>query len=139
MSPKFPSLLLAAGCAVAMSSCSVFKKDEPAPAQEPYPAATAYGAGATGAAPANPAYGTPGATEYGSGGYTPPNYNQPYVQPSTPPAGPGYTGIYDNPAGTTGTARSSPGVTGSGRTYKIMHGDNLTKIGKRFNVIVAAL
>jgi len=136
---------MAAGCA-GLSSCDTFKKDEPAPANEPYTAAAPYAAGAASAAtpPATAsmdAYGAPS-----PGGYTTPNYSQPpnqpynqpytqpYVQPSTPPVtGPGYGGQYTPPA--TGTA----GAAGSGRTYKVVRGDNLSKIGQRYGVSVADL
>jgi nucleoid-associated protein YgaU len=117
-----------------LSSCSVFKKDDPAPAADPYAAANPYATG-TGAAPAN-AYGAPGAYDAGgtSGpGYTAPNYNQPYVQPTTPPTGPGYAGTYDTPA------PSHSGGTGSGRTHKVVAKDTLSGISKRYGVSVDAI
>jgi hypothetical protein len=150
MSPKFlRSLLLTAGSAVALSSCSVFKKDDPAPANDPYAAANPYATGATGAAPpATPgypaanAYGAPanpyaGTNPYDNGaasgaGYPP--ASQPYVQPTTPPTGPGYAGAYDN-----GGAAPAATGGGSGRVHKVAPRENLTVIGRRYGVTVNAL
>ena len=47
---------------MALSSCSVFKKDDPAPAEDPYAAANPYAAGAAGTQNQGyPAYGNTGA------------------------------------------------------------------------------
>jgi hypothetical protein len=130
---------------VALSSCDVFKKDDPSPATDPYTAANAYapGAGAT-QPPANPGY--PAANAYGApqaynpatppgssyspppnAGYSAPSYAQPYVQPSNPPAGTGYA--YDTP----------PAAGGSGRTHTVVPGDKLSVIAKRYSVSVDAI
>ena len=139
MSAKSPrTLLLTFGCAAALSSCSVFKKDEPQAANDAYAAANPYATGTGTAAPAasGNAYGAPGAYDAGgtSGpGYTTPNYNQPYVQPSTPPTGPGYGSAYDTPP------PAHSGTAGSGRTHKVVAKDTLSGISKRYGVSMEAI
>lgn len=140
MSP-IRSLLFALGCATALSSCDVFKKD-PAVAQDPYAAANPYAAGTAGTAQNQgyPGYGNPNSGGYdasnpygqpSAGGYATPNYNQPYSQPAAGGNAAGYaTGP---PAGNYAAA------SGSGRTHKVNSGENLTKIARRYGVTIDAL
>ena len=145
MSP-IRSVLFALGFAIALSSCGVFKKDQPV-AQDPYAAANPYATGATGT-PAGqnqgyPAYGNPSAGGYdagnpsgqpAAGSYAQPNYNQPYSQPAA--------GTYagNAPGYSTGNPGGNPGAaSGSGRTHKVNSGDTLSGIGRRYGVSVDSL
>jgi len=131
-------ILAAFTCAVSLSSCELFKPDQPpADPNQQYGAANAYNPN-TGGYPAyganqNP-YGQPpagaAANPYGAGGYAPPNYNQPYTQP---PNSGGYGGGYANPpaAGNYNAA--------SGRTHTVAGGENLSRIARRYGVSTEAL
>ncbi len=133
MSPT-RSLILAFGCATALSSCHLFKKDPPA--EDPYAAANPYAPGAAGAAGQPQGYPAAGAYDaYGQpapGGYAPPTYAPPtYSQPPAPTA-PGY-------ASTPPPVPNYNAASGSGRTHKVVSGDNLTRIATRYGVSVGAL
>ena len=114
-----------------LSSCSVFQKDPAPPSNtaQPYAAAAAYAPGAT-PPPSGGTYGAAGAYDAGASGpgYSAPTYSQPeyttptYSQPST---GAGNAG---------GASEARPVPGGSGRTYKIVPGDNLGGIAKRYGV-----
>jgi nucleoid-associated protein YgaU len=117
----------------------MFKKEDAAPANDHYAAANPYAAG-TGTAPQTPGY--PPANPYGTppaaggydttgAGYTAPNYNQPYVQPPGPATGPGYADSYTPPA--------TGGGGGAGRTHKVVKGDTLSGISKRYGVPAASI
>ena len=149
MSPT-RSLPFALGCIMALSSCSVFKKD-PAPAEDPYAAANPYAAGTastqnqgypaygstnTGGYDAGNAYGQPPA----AGGYAPPTYSQPPAGSYQPPAAPGYGGTGSAAAAGSGnTGGNYAAASGSARTHTVVSGDNLTKISRRYGVSVDAL
>ena len=131
------SLILVFGCATALSSCELFKKDPPA--QDPYAAANPYAPGAAGAPAAQPqGYPAAGAYDAGNaygqpapGGYAPPNYAPPSYSPPPAPTAPGYAAAPP--------AASYNAASGSGRTHKVVSGDNLTKIATRYGVTVGAL
>lgn len=144
----FRPFFLTLGSMAALSSCDAFRND-PAANADPA-AATPYAAGATANPYAAPNQGYPPAPAYGAGtnygqppaagGYTQP----PYTQPSQPPAGPGYS----NPAYDAGAYPGSGSATGnatvaapaaSGRVHKVVHGDTLSGISKRYGVSTSAL
>ena len=146
MSP-IRSLPFALGCIMALSSCSVFKKD-PAPAEDPYAAANPYAAGTQNQG--YPAYGNTNTGGYdaanaggqppAAGGYAPPVYSQPPAGSYPPPAGGGYGGAgYTATAGSGNTGGNYAAASGSGRTHTVVSGDNLTKISRRYGVSVDAL
>ena len=132
--------LLPLGCALALSSCDVFRPDPKPDPNQAYGAAGAYDANAAGGSPpaygtqppANP-YGQPPAAGYGAaGGYTQPNYSQPsYTQPANTGAYSG--GGYSNAGGGASTSSAS------GRTHTVASGENLSKISQRYGVTTDAL
>lgn len=134
-----PRILAAFTFAVSLSSCELFKPDQPpADPNQQYGAANAYNANAGGypayGANQNP-YGQPPAgapaSPYGAGGYAQPNYNQPYTPP--PDAGGYSAGGYSSPpaAGNSNAA--------SGRTHTVAGGENLSKIARRYGVSTESL
>lgn len=141
--PILRNLMLALGCASALSSCEVFKKD-PAPAADPYAAANPYGQTPQPATGGYPAYGAPQAGAYdatgGAGAYAQPNYNTPPAQPYTQPpaAGAGYAGGYYD-GGSASGGGNNYAASGSGRSHKVVRGDTLSSIGRRYGVGVSAL
>ena len=136
MSPIRPcSLVFALGCATALSSCEIFNKDEPQ--AEAYDAANAYNPAAGTAPPAANAYGNPGGYDAGNA-YGQPNANpQPYTQPpyTQPPSGAGYAGGYDTGGyGNITPSGTPPPAAGSGRTHKVVRGETLSGISRRYGV-----
>jgi LysM repeat protein len=144
---RIRSLAFAFSGAAVLSSCEVFKKDEPK--AETYDAANAYNTATDNAAntgyPAANAYGNTGGYPAGNpspqtNAYAQPGAGtQPYTQPpyTQPPTGAGYAGgygagAYQPPAAGTSTA-------GSGRVHSVVRGETLSGISRRYGVGVNAL
>lgn len=133
--------LLAPGLALALSSCDVFRPDDPnANANTPnYGAADAYGTNNNNNAGGYQPYQQPGgnnaygATNTPPGGYTQPNYNTPNYNTPNYNATP-YTQPPDNPYSTTGG-----GTSASGRTHVVAGGENLSKIAQRYGTTTDAI
>lgn len=119
---------LAVLTAASLSSCTIFKKESDTTAADNYDAANAYGN--TG--------GYPPANSYGNtttGGYDAGNtYTQPYTQqPYTPPANTG-SAYNSNPYSSTGS-----GTSAGGRSHKVVKGDTLSGLSRRYSVPVDAI
>jgi nucleoid-associated protein YgaU len=134
------NLLLSLGCAVSFSSCELLQKKQD-PATDPYATANPYAQGTQNQG--YPAYGAQqsGAYDPAAGGYAQPNYSeqqpytqQPYTQP--PAGGAGYAGGYDAPNHNTGGGNYG---NASGRTHKVVRGDTLSSISRRYGTSVSEL
>jgi hypothetical protein len=137
-------LLFAAGLAAAMTSC-----------QTPQAAADPYGTNAVGAgyppAPAQGTYGGAYNTNQG-GNYSAPSYGTPPVNNnngggaydntySSPPSG-NAGGIYDNAGASGGGYDAGAGAAsggGSGRTHRVVSGDTLSSLSRRYGTNIPAL
>lgn len=140
--------LLAPGLALALSSCDVFRPDDPQAGanNQAYGAAGPYDANAAGNGyqPYQQPGGNTAAGPYAGtnnaggayGGYSAPNYNTPnYNTPNPGNSAPNYNVPYTQPPDTYSTG----GSTGGGRTHVVANGENLSKIAQRYGTTTSAI